>query len=496
MRGVVNDSTRLAVLRGLRLMDSAPDPDLDRIVSLAANLVGAPVALLTVLDEERQLFKAAWGTDQGEASVETSFCAHALLAGSVMVVEDAAADPRFADNPFVAGAPFLRFYAGAPVVVSGQEVGTLCVFDVRPRERPADAVLEGLDALAGLAGSFFALKDSSRSGMVARAALAREEKRRGIALEAAALASWVWNVDSDVVECDPLLPELFGMQPATRLTARKLFTAIDRRDLRTSRARFREALVSDVDYAGEYRVANTDPPRWLAARGRVVERDENGRATLLFGVNFDVTERKGTEERQRLLLRELNHRVKNTLATVQALASQTVRHARDPRDFLAAFSARLQALGAAHGLLSDREWRGIGLRELIGLETKPFDDETHPRIEAVGEDAMLPPDQAMGLGLILHELGSNALNYGALSQTAGRVSIAWRIEMRGQTRFLLLKWTESGGPAVEPPQSFGFGSILIRRSLAKVLDSHVEHVFAPGGVEAEIHMPLTQSDVT
>lgn len=494
MRGVVCDAARLAVLRGLQLADSAPDPDLDRMASLTASLLDAPIALLTVLDEERQLFKAAWGTDLREAPVETSFCAHALEADGVMVVVDAAADPRFADNPLVVAAPFLRFYAGAPVVVSGQKVGTLCVFDVKPRERPADAVLEGLRTLAALAGSFLALKDSSRSGMVARAALAREEKRRGIALEAAALASWVWNVDSDVVECDPLLPELFGLEPATRLTARRLFTAIDRRDLKSSRARFREALASDGDYAGEYRVADTDPPRWLAARGRVVERDENGRATLLFGVNFDITERKGTEERQRLLLRELNHRVKNTLATVQALATQTVRHASDPRDFLAAFSARLQALGAAHNLLSDREWRGIGLRELIGLETKPFDDVARPRIDVAGEDAMLPPDQAMGLGLILHELGSNALKYGALSRAAGRVAIAWRIEMRGATRFLLLKWEESGGPAVEPPQSYGFGSILIRRSLAKVLESHVHHAFAPGGVEAEVCMPLTQSD--
>ncbi|TIM17952.1 MAG: histidine kinase, partial [Mesorhizobium sp.] len=103
----------------------------------------------------------------------------------------------------------------------------------------------------------------------------------------------------------------------------------------------------------------------------VIERDGDGKPTLIFGVNYDVTERKLGDERQRLLLRELNHRVKNTLATVQALATQTVRHARQPSEFLEAFSARLQALGAAHSLLSDREWRGIGIRELVQIEVKP-----------------------------------------------------------------------------------------------------------------------------
>jgi two-component sensor histidine kinase len=495
VRSLVGDSARLAVLRGLQLAElPTDDPDLDRLARLAAGLLDAPLALLTVVDAAEQHFKAAIGTELRGAPVELSFCAHALAGGPVTVVEDAMRDPRFAGNPFVVGAPFVRFYLGVPISVSGQKVGTLCVYDVRPRPPPSEAAVAQVQALAELAGSFLLLKDSSRAGMVARAALAREEKRRGIALEAASLASWVWNVDSHIVECDPLLPELFGMEPATRLHARRLFAAIDQRDLRASRGRFRQALKTDGEYLDEFRVAGSDPPRWLAARGRVVERDAAGRPTLLFGVNFDTTERRGTEERQRLLLRELNHRVKNTLATVQALASQTVRHAGNARDFLQAFSARLQALGAAHNLLSDRDWKGIGLCELVALETKPFQEDAAPRIAVEGADLMLPPDQAMGLGLILHELGSNALKHGALSQPEGRVAIAWRTDTRRDERVLMLDWRESGGPLVAPPRAHGFGTILIRRSLAKVLGSHVEHHFAPGGVEAEITVPLTEAE--
>ena len=496
VRSVLADATRLAVLRGLQLMDVPGDPDFDRLTGLAAHLFDAPVALLTLLDDRLQRFKSAIGTELCEAPAETSFCAHALAQGDVLVVEDASRDPRFAGTPFVAGPPFLRFYAGAPLLLSGQKLGTICVFDVQPRPKPAPALLAQLAALADTAASLFTLKDSSRSGQVARAALAREEKRRGIALEAAQLASWVWNVDSHVVECDPLLPQLFGLPPATRLHARRLFAAIDRRDLRTGRFRLREALGTDGEYYGEYRVAGTHPPRWLAARGRVVEHDAAGQAALMFGVNYDITERKASEERQRLLLRELNHRVKNTLATVQALATQTVRHASDPRAFLESFSARLQALGAAHNLLSDREWRGIGLCELVRLEAKPFDSETAPRIRTEGEDVMLPPDQAMGLGLILHELGSNALKYGALSVPEGGVSLTWRVEKREGVRFLVLHWRESGGPSVAPPQSHGFGTILIRRSLGKVLDSDVRHEFLPGGVSATVSMPLNQVEAS
>ena len=221
-----------------------------------------------------------------------------------------------------------------------------------------------------------------------------------------------------------------------------------------------------------------------------MERDGEGKPTLIFGVNYDITERKLGDERQRLLLRELNHRVKNTLATVQALATQTVRHALQPSEFLEAFSARLQALGAAHSLLSDREWRGISVGELVRIEVRPFDTADQPRIAVSGPDLLLSPDQAVGLGLILHELASNALKYGSLSSRSGKVELEWRARGRKGARRLVLTWRESGGPSVEPPDRHGFGSILIRRSLAKVIDSEVTHEYRPEGVFPEISMPL------
>jgi two-component sensor histidine kinase len=491
---VLSDRARLSVLANLQTLQTLRDPDFDHLTNLAAALFGTPISLVSLLDSDRQLFKSSFGVSQTETAVNVSFCAHAIAADSdLTIVEDVSADPRFAENPFVTGEPNVRFYAGAPLVVYGARIGTLCVLDVKPRMSPDPVVLQQFQSLAALASNLFTLKDQSRRGRIAEAALVRSEKRHALALEAATIASWVWDIRSGMVECDPLLPQLFGLAPATRLRARQLFFAIDRRDLRSTDADLTRAVNASDEYNGAYRIRGISPVRWLATRGRVIERDDDGNALLVIGVSYDISERKWTEESQRGLLRELNHRVKNTLATVQALASQTVRHARDPREFLDAFRGRLVSLGRAHGLLSDLEWRGISLEELLRLQVLPFDDPNGPRIRTNGPKLWLTPDQALALSPILHEMGSNALQYGALSNGRGRVEIGWRVTGSAGSQEVLISWREIGGPPVAEPERKGFGSILIGRSLDKIMGSNVHHQFLPDGVEAEIRFPLETS---
>ncbi|TIP89194.1 MAG: GAF domain-containing protein, partial [Mesorhizobium sp.] len=230
--GVVRAQDRLAVLHGLDALGTAADPDFDHISALAAAVMQAPIALVTLLDVERQWYKSSVGLDETEAATDTSFCAHAIAAGDKpMVVTDATADPRFSASPLVTGQHHVRFYAGAAIVVAGARIGTLCVLDRKPRASPPAAKLEQLTALAGLAASLFALKDATRNGASIAAALAREEKRRGIALDAASLASWAWDIHTDMIECDVRLSELFGLPRSNRLRARDILAAIDPRDV-------------------------------------------------------------------------------------------------------------------------------------------------------------------------------------------------------------------------------------------------------------------------
>lgn len=188
--------------------------------------------------------------------------------------------------------------------------------------------------------------------------------------------------------------------------------------------------------------------------------DAAGRLTSLNMQLLDITERRRAEDTQRLLIGELNHRVKNTLASVQAIATQTLRHSTGPSDFAPTFIGRIHSLARAHALLSSTTWQGASLRELVQgqLHTGTIDPE---RLSASGPDLDLAPELALHLALVLHELTTNANKYGALSRPEGRVDLSWRLE--GERLELL--WRESGGPPVTAPSRKGFGSALIERSL-------------------------------
>ena len=315
------------------------------------------------------------------------------------------------------------------------------------------------------------------------------------ALDASSTGTWRWDIQRDVVEWDPAMVNVFGLNVRKAPRNVKEFAALVHPDDRD----YAMAVVGDAIKTGktiefEFRaLLPGGEERWIYDRSRVTY-DVEKKPLYMIGACLDITGRKRAEERQSLLIHELNHRVKNTLATVQALASQTVRHASDPRGFLSAFSARLQALGAAHSLLSDHEWKSISVRELAVKEIAAFDDQARSRILVEGDDAFITPDQAVGLGMVLHELASNALRFGALSVPQGHVRLEWTVQGNGPERRLSIRWVEVGGPKVEPPPREGFGMILIRRSLAKTIASTVEHEFRPEGVVATISLPLQPTE--
>jgi PAS domain S-box-containing protein len=213
-------------------------------------------------------------------------------------------------------------------------------------------------------------------------------------------------------------------------------------------------------------------------------RDSSGKLITVSSLIQDISERKRAEKTQLLLIGELNHRVKNMLATVQAIATQTLRHHSDPTLFATKFAGRLQTLARAHSLLSNTTWQGAMLADLIQdqLHIGTVDES---RLIAIGPELRLPPQLALHLALILHELVTNANKYGALSTAEGRIDLSWRID----DSFLRLNWAERGGPAVAAPSRHGFGTLLIEQS-AKADGGAARASYRADGIDWEIAVKL------
>ena len=216
-------------------------------------------------------------------------------------------------------------------------------------------------------------------------------------------------------------------------------------------------------------------------------RDKFGKVVGASKVGRDITQRKQSERLQRVLIDELNHRVKNTLATVQAIASQSLVHAKGPTEFVASFTGRVQALATAHALLTRSEMRGAEIMDLV-REQALLGDADDSRVSCSGPLLMLEPQAALHLALVLHELATNARKYGALSEPRGRLAVSWEMRRNGGQN-LLLRWEESNGPMVRAPAARGFGSTLIEQTL-RAHGGEASIHYRPDGVTCDIKLPL------
>lgn len=217
-------------------------------------------------------------------------------------------------------------------------------------------------------------------------------------------------------------------------------------------------------------------------------RDHDGKLVGAINMLVDITDRKEAEARQKVLIDELNHRVKNSLATVQSLALQTVQHSSDLGEFSATFEARLIALAKAHDLLTERNWMGAPLEDLVRDIVAPYGAGDH-RIRIAGESVDLTPRAALALTMVFSEMATNAAKYGSLSQPAGSLAIHWRLSTGPEPR-LDLSWTEEGGPQVRAPTRRGFGTRLIQRCIERDLDGEIDIRFEPAGLQCDIQLSL------
>src|SRR5262245_51792716 len=242
------------------------------------------------------------------------------------------------------------------------------------------------------------------------------------------------------------------------------------------------------EHHAEYRIVRPcGTIRWVETRS-CVEYDQAGHARRMVGVNIDITERKRAEETRTTLNAELDQRVKNALATVSAVVSHTREATRSVDGFIAALEGRLRSMATTHELLSSRRWQGLALTELVRRELTPY--ATRNNTEISGPNILLKAEAGQALGMVLHELATNAAKYGALSTKEGRVSIRWDRHLNGHPRsHLALEWEEIGGPPVVAPSASSYGMSTIRDLIPYELGGAVDLVFAPEGLRCRLELP-------
>jgi PAS domain S-box-containing protein len=272
-------------------------------------------------------------------------------------------------------------------------------------------------------------------------------------------------------------------------------------DLSTVVTQGQALLAGEIDtYSVERRIDGQDGPVWVHVTASRVDPGDG--APYLVVIISNITARKQAEAEQqhyqgqlRLLINELNHRVKNTLATVQSMASQTLKTEPDPVTAFEKFESRLMGLSQVHDVLTRESWHGAGLRDLAERALAPFTPPAHDdeagegRLKIDGPPVWLAPGGALTMALIFHELATNALKYGALSNGEGRVVLAWTYD--AATRDLALTWTETGGPPVVAPTRRGFGSRLIERSLRGELKGAATMDYRPEGLVCTMRATLS-----
>ena len=623
------------------MLDSAPEQDFDDVVALAAQVCGTPTALVSLLDKDRQWFKARVGFASEQTELDRSVCRHVVAEAETIVIPDLTADDRTVSNPLVTGDPHIRFYAGAPLTTRFGVVGALCVIDTQPRpEGLTAAQKEGLERLArqvvqllearlhndtlqaainardiskaaerisdrrwrnlyrdmdqgfvlaqvirdasgsitdwryedvNLAwGELVGINPEDARGKTVRELIPDIEEEWVMELasvvdthepvrftrQVGALdrwydgsAQWVGGDDftvffhevterveaekrrnalltlgdmlrdqTDVSAMTRKAAEIIGTTlGATRAAYGEVNQSIEQVDIGPGWMRDGEPLIEGTfsfsdfgDITGdllENRAlaipdvitdarTSANLAGWQALNIRSVVNMpvyERGRTVAIMFVHqseprvwtkdelsflrnaadrleIAIARRRG-ELRQDMLNGEIAHRLKNTLAMVQAVASQTLRHLGDD-EALDAFMSRLQALGTAHDALTLGHWQATTMAPIVAGALNNLG--VYDRCTISGPEVAMGARAALSTSLLLHELATNAIKYGALSNEDGHVALTWRIDGADEPR-VILEWSERGGPEVTPPSRKGFGSKLVRLGLVGTGGSTVRY---------------------
>lgn len=404
-----------------------------------------------------------------------------LSAGNVVAIEDALTDPRLVRPPLAdtAARMGLRALLAVPVLERGRQVGAVFVQHGEPHRWLAHEIDLTTAATARL---WYAVV--RRRAENARAA---SEARYRLIFEQADDIIFTADIDQRITDCNAAGAAAMGL-PREEIIGRSIADFVSAQDFVQTTAMLRRKIEHGGNTRHEVTVLGRDGKTMRWENNSTLVVDSDNRPLGLLSISRDVTARRAFDERRELLIHELNHRVKNTLALVQALAQQSFRPDSAIADGPARFEGRLHTLAAAHDLLTREQWEGVTLAELVRAATMPLGAD---RVVAHGPAITVTPKAAVALAMAIHELGTNAIKYGALSNDTGHVDITWTTGSSGFT----FDWREQGGPAVSAPERSGFGVRMIERVLASDIGGSVRMEFLAGGLQCRVEAPLADNIV-
>jgi PAS domain S-box-containing protein len=321
--------------------------------------------------------------------------------------------------------------------------------------------------------------------------LRESEERMRLASEAAEFGTYDYHLTTDEFHCSAHLRRLLGVAGENPLRLEEFLNLIHPADQNAIRDSIEALRDGETDrHEHEFRVTRADGAvHWLLNRGRLFQTGIGGQYDRLAGTILDIGSRKQVDERHQLLMAELDHRVKNVLANIGAMARLSSLNAGSVEAFVLALGARIRAISLAHNLLQRAQWGGADLAEIVETIIQPSFATGNRGIEVVGAPVALSTRTAQSLALVLHELTTNAFKHGALSVPAGKVTLTWERVSLGEAGHIKLEWRETGGPPVSEPKLSGFGMTALRATAVQ-LDATLECNFAPQGLVCTLLGPF------
>lgn len=378
---------------------------------------------------------------------------------------------------------------------NGQWLGETAIIDTDGREVPVSHAIVAHRNAEGSVEYFSSIAIDISGQKAAEEALKESELRFRGTFENAAVGMAHMSLDGRWLRVNERLLEIvgYGRAELVQMTFEDI-THPD--DIQADLEMFQKLKDGEIDsYSLEKRCYRKDESIVWVEITVSMQETSSRMDRYVIAIIEDISERKVSSDRQRLLLAELNHRVKNTLAMIQSIANQTLRQTTDPRSFVTNFTGRLQSLSEAHDLLTAQTWDGADLAALLRTQVTLNGTIDEERVRLTGPSVLVSPQVALNLAIIIHELATNALQHGAFANNAGRVEVNWSLVTTpaADERHLEIVWVERGGQPVRAPGKRGFGSILLERGLKLGLGGDYELDWASDGLVARLTVPLPKS---